>query len=333
MGQFALPPLRAMLAEHMHMKRLGVLVALIALLIGPAVAVAGPRSGGSFGGRSGFRFGGGTRSYSPAPQGYRGGGGSHFVFLPGLGWGWGGYGLGGGMGGLGTLMLLGVVGFGAVMVVRALRQARTGASRRWAYETDDDDGDNVSAYPDRAYVYKVQLGLGRSARGIQDRLARFAAEGDTSSAGGLAQLLQQTALELLRESDAVRYGSLEASGPMSLTNGETRMTAAALAERARFSVERVRGADGAVRRSDTAVAESAEVLEFVVVTVIVAARQRVVPLEKLADQEELKQLLGALGGVPPDALLGLEVIWTPADPQDSLTDTDLLTTYPELRSL
>ena len=44
-------------------------------------------------------------------------------------------------------------------------------------------------------------------------------------------------------------------------------------------------------------------------------------------------MLGELGGVSPDALLGLEVIWTPADPQDSLTSSDLLTGYADLRSL
>jgi uncharacterized membrane protein len=26
-------------------------------------------------------------------------------------------------------------------------------------------------------------------------------------------------------------------------------------------------------------------------------------------------------------------VWTPADPEDSFTETDLMTTYPELRSL
>jgi uncharacterized membrane protein len=26
-------------------------------------------------------------------------------------------------------------------------------------------------------------------------------------------------------------------------------------------------------------------------------------------------------------------VWTPADPDDSLTETDLMTTYPEMRSL
>jgi uncharacterized membrane protein len=271
------------------------------------------------------------RSYSTGRSGY--GGGSHFVFLPSFGWGWGGYGGGGGMGPFGTLMLLGLVGFGAVMIARALRRGTSGAQRGWSLGNTDDDYDDAGVLPDRAYVYKVQFGLGRSARGIQDRLARFAAEGDTSSSAGLAQLLQQTSLELMRERHSIRYGSVEATGPMSLTNGETKMNGAALAERSRFAVERVRGADGTVRKSDTAVAEGAEVLEYVMVTVIIAARQPVLDIKELTDQEQLRQVLGSLGGVPPNALLGLEVIWTPADPQDALTSNDLLTGYPDLRSL
>jgi uncharacterized membrane protein len=318
------------------MRKVALLVVMaFALTAGPVAALAGPRSGSSFGGRSGFRVGGGTsmpRSYSPGRSGY--GGGSHFIFLPSFGWGWGGYGGGGGMGPLGTLMLIGLVGVGAVMISRALRRGASGAQRQWSLgNTDDDDYDDARVLPDRAYVYKVQLGLGRSARGIQDRLARFAADGDTSSAAGLAQLLQQTSLELMRERDSIRYGSVEASGPMSLTNGETRMNGAALAERSRFAVERVRGAEGTVRKSDTPAAEAAEVLEYVVVTVIIAARQPVLDVKGLTDQEQLRQVLGALGGVPQNALLGLEVIWTPADSQDALTSNDLLTSYPELRSL
>src|SRR6267142_1669002 len=87
------------------------ILAALTLLVLPALAFAGPRSGGSFGGRLGFRSGGGystPRSYSS--PGY--GGGSHFFFAPGWGWGWGGYGMGGGgLGLLGTLMVVGVVGY------------------------------------------------------------------------------------------------------------------------------------------------------------------------------------------------------------------------------
>jgi uncharacterized membrane protein len=317
------------------MRRIALLlIGLLALIVVPTAAMALPRSGGSFGGRSGFRTAPRAsvpRGYSPGRGSY-GGGGSHFIFLPSFGWG-GGYGYGGGLGPLGTLMLLGVVGLGVVMVTRAIRR-NAGGGRRWGIAQNDyDDDDEVGVLPDRAYVYKVQLGLGRSARGIQDRLARFAAEGDTATASGLGQLLQQTSLELMREQASIRYGSLEASGPMSLTNGETKMNAAALAERSRFTVERVRGAEGAVRRSEAAVEEGAEVLEYVVVTVVIAARQPVIEVKSLTDQDQLRQVLAAMGAVPQDGLLGLEVIWTPADGQDSLTSGDLLTTYPDLRSL
>ncbi|HVV51778.1 MAG TPA: DUF1517 domain-containing protein, partial [Polyangia bacterium] len=196
---------------------------------------------------------------------------------------------------------------------------------------DDGYGGQVAALPGRAYLYRLQLALGRSARGIQDRLGEFAAQGDTATEAGLAALLQQTALELLREKDAIRYFGAEARGPLSLTNAETSMNALALAERGRFNVERIRGAGGQVTRSPAPAEQGKEALELVVVTLLAATRA---PLEKFgASADELEPLLTELGGVPPDALLGLEVIWTPADPDDSMTETDVMTTYPELRSV
>jgi uncharacterized membrane protein len=120
---------------------------------------------------------------------------------------------------------------------------------------------------------------------------------------------------------------------MSLTNAETKMNGLALAERSRFTVERVRGAEGKVRRAQTAATASAEVLEYLLVTVIVATRNPLPGLTKLSDREELEAVLRDLGGVAPEALLGLEVIWTPADPEDALTESDLLVTYPDLRGL
>jgi uncharacterized membrane protein len=264
-------------------------------------------------------YGGG---YSP---GY--GGGSHFFLFPG--WGWGGMGYGGGFGLMGSLFAVVIVGAAVMAIARAVRASRnaTGAAG-WG----DEDAGPV-AMPGRAYLYKLQLALGRSARGVQERLADFASQGDTASEAGLAALLQQTALELLRESDAVRYAAAEARGPMSLTNAETAMNGVALSERSRFQVERVRAAEGRASRSELPAEEGKEALELVVVTLVAATRT---PLEKfgaLGSEAELKALLAELGGVSPDGLLGLEVIWTPADPNDSMTETDVMTTYPELRSL
>jgi uncharacterized membrane protein len=327
------PPPVGKLRPIMKKRILAVVAAafLALFFVQGTAALAGPRSGGSFGGRPGFRVSPGGGGFSRpgysggynSGRGYYGGGGSHFFFFPSFGWG--GYGYGGGFG-FGSLMTIMVVGLGVVMVMRALR--RNQAGRAWS-----GDDDEVQQTADRAYVYKIQLGLGRSARELQNRLARFAAEGDTSSEAGLAALLQQTALELMRQKDSIRYASVDASGPMSFTNGETKMNSVALAERARFQVERVRVADGSVRRSEAAAATSDEALEYLVITLIVASRRPIVQTTEVSDPSALQGLLGELGGVPGDALLGLEVIWTPADPEDALTKDDLISTYPELRSL
>lgn len=306
--------------------------ALAGVLIAAGVAHAAPRSGGSFGGLRGFRTGSGglSRSLRAVPRvtsPARYGGGSSFVFLPTFGWG--GFGFGGGMGTMGSLLMVGIVALGAFMVIRSVRRASQGGTLAWG----SGEGDEVAASYDRAYVYKVQLGLGRSGRGVQGRLEEFASTGDTSTEEGLAELLRQTALELMREKDAVRYGLAEPGGPYSLTNGEAKLNGAAMAERSRFQIERVRGNDGKLRRSDVAATVGKEALELLVVTVLVATRQPISGVQELHDRAGLDTLLGELSSVAASNLLGLEVIWTPADPEDSLTETDLLTTYPEMRSL
>ena len=111
------------------------------------------------------------------------------------------------------------------------------------------------------------------------------------------------------------------------------MNGLALAERSRFQVERIRGAGGSVRRSEIAAEESKEALEYVVVTVVVATRTPNGDWKGITDRADLDVCLAQLGGIAVTGLLGLEVVWTPADPNDSMTDTDLMTTYPDLRSL
>jgi uncharacterized membrane protein len=316
------------------MMRMLRLLLLACLLNIPSVsdADAAPRSGSSFGGLSGFRSrpsSGASRSYSNS-RSYSHGGGSNFVFLPSFGWGFGGWGMGG-MGSLGSLILIGVVCLGAIMVVRSIRRASRNGGM--TYGSGTEEYDEAPTALGRSYVYKVQLGIGRSGRGIQKRLEEFASTGDTSTESGLAELLHQTALELLREKDSIRYSLVEPGGPYSLTNGEAKLNGAATAERSRYQLERLRGMDGKIRRSDAAATVGSEALEFLVITLLVATRQPLGRVTKVDDQQALEGVLSELGGVPSSNLLGLEVIWTPADPEDSLTETDLMITYPEMRSL
>jgi uncharacterized membrane protein len=319
-----------------------VLLALLAIVFLPMVAMAGPRSGGSFGGRSGFRssgggfssggyssggygsgygrtYGGGNTYYYGSPFGY-----SHWGWAP-WGWGWGG-----GIGMFGTLFVLAVAGVAVLSVMRAVRRA---AYRSSAWSDDDGYVQEVNTNTGRAYLYRLQLALGRSGRGVQQRLGEFAEKGDTSTETGLAALLQQTSLELLREKDAVRYVGADGRGPMGLTNAETTMNSLSLAERSRFQVERVRAAEGRVTASKAAAEEGKEALELVVVTLVAATRSPLGNFRAVTTLGELEALLSELGGLSPDDLLGLEVIWTPADANDSLTEMDVMTTYPDLRGI
>src|SRR6476620_6121952 len=274
-------------------RRLHWLIALLLALVVflPTLALAGPRSGGSFSGRSGFRsaprYSGSGQSHST----YGSGGGSHFFFMPGWGWG-GGYGYGGGMSLFGTLFVLVAVGIGASMVMRAVRRSRAagpgggGLSALFGGGSSSNDDDSL-VLQGRAYLYKLQLALGRSARGIQDRLAVFAAQGDTSSEEGLAAMLQQTSLEILRQKDSIRYASADGRGPMTLTNAETAMNGVSMAERSRFQLERVRVADGRAARSDAPAEEGKEALEMVVVTLVVATRTALERFRPVSTADEL----------------------------------------------
>ena len=130
------------------------------------------------------------RSYSSPGSGYGYGGGSHFFFLPG--WGWRR---------LWLRRRLGALSCSRSSATRCSQSpapcgapARAAAAR-WTVGGYA-DGDEAQVAPGRAYVYKLQVGLGRSARGVQQRLEQFATNGDTESEAGLAALLQQSALEL-----------------------------------------------------------------------------------------------------------------------------------------
>ena len=88
-----------------------------------------------------------------------------------------------------------------------------------------------------------------------------------------------------------------------------------------------------MNKSAAAAEEGREALELVVVTVVVATRSPLGSFKTVSSPAELEALLSELGAISPNGLLGLEVVWTPADPNDSMTETDVMTTYPDLRGL
>lgn len=304
-------------------------LALPALVLGllvlapePSSAASGGRIGGgsfrsspsiprSYGGGGSYRggYGGGYRG------GYRGGGMGLPFIIPFFGFGGGGL--------FGFLVLMAVVG----LIANAFRGGFSG-------NTLPGGGDvRPIARPDGPVsIAQVQVGLLASARQLQQDLRGLAATGDTSSSGGLQMVLQETTLAMLRHPDLWVYANAEV-GQVPFVSAESTFNRLSMAERSKLSREITTNVSGRVTSAATAVSgDSDAASDFIVVTVLVATRQRLA-LKGASTADQLRASLQVLGGVSSTDLLALEVIWQPDGSGDVLSTEELLTAYPELQHL
>ncbi|MBD2103285.1 DUF1517 domain-containing protein [Leptolyngbya sp. FACHB-261] len=305
---------------------------LVALMVlGNADGALAARSGGRAGGRS---FGAPRRSMPPSGQTYRGPSGGYYPggggYYPGGGFGFPFlfpvFGIGGGFGGLFTLLIFfSIAGF----LARSFRSATSGG----------EGGDDYTGYPsNKVQVNKVQVGLLANARGLQAELNDLARRADTSSPAGYTRLLQETTLALLRHPDYWAYAGSD-NKTIALAAAEGQFNQLALSERSKFNRETLSNVDNLLTQAPARAALTGDQAdlsegpgEFIVVTLLTAVEGdfRLPPVRSAAD---LQQALQALGSVSSDRLLAVEVLWTPQAEDDTLTADQMLTSYSQLVSV
>ncbi len=299
---------------------------VLALALGHADSALAARSGGRIGGGS---FRAPSRTYAPptrsVPGGYGGGygggyypgGGFGFPFiLPFIG--------GGGFGGLfSVLIFLSIAGF----LVQSFRRAS--------------DGGEVGSSNPSVSIAKVQVGLLAEARNLQSDLDRIAEKANTNTNEGLAQVLQETTLAMLRHPEYWVYGADE-SQQARLEAAEAQFNRLALSERSKFTAETLSNVNNQLKQGSTdssalavaekggALAESQDPGEYIVVTLI-AATQGKLELPPINGSEDLRKALSLLGGISSDRLLALEILWSPQAEGDVLTRDDVIAEYPNLK--
>ncbi|MFM7220894.1 MAG: DUF1517 domain-containing protein [Nodosilinea sp.] len=296
-------------------------VALVLLIcFGQADGAWAARGGGRMGG-GGFRAP--SRPTAPAPRNYSPGGG----YYPGGGFGvpflLPFFGFGGGFGGLFTLMIFIAI---ANFLVRSFREAGAGDG----YSTPGDSPNPPVA------VAKLQVGLLAQARPLQDDLNRIALSADTGSNQGLARLLQETTLALLRHPDYWVYGASE-DKQTRLLAAEQEFNRFTLATRSRFSGETLSNVNRQLSQAEPSVALAAQGEfdtpgEYIVATVVVAVQGRL-DLPDIRSSADLRQALGQIGAVSSDQLLAVEVLWTPQRSGETLSADEMIAEYPELKLL
>lgn len=313
------------------LSRILLLVGLVALLTLSSVAPAlAARSGGRIGGSGGFRSAP-SRSYRQAPTRYPGGG------YPGGGYGYPGggfgfpflipfFGVGGGFGGLFTILIFVAI---ANFLVQSVRRR------------GDDSGLSLGSGNDYVNppvsLTRLQVGLLAQARGLQTDLDKIAQTANTGSTEGLDLVLQETVLALLRHPEYWAYASSETQQTR-LEAAEEKFNRLALAERSKLQAETLSNVNQQLRAPQKPLpgAQGGQITtteapgEYIIVTVLVAAQGNL-KVPEVNSSENLHQALNQLGAVSSEQLLALEVLWEPQAEGDTLTSEELVSEYPGLK--
>jgi uncharacterized membrane protein len=295
------------------------IVSLVAIAVfGNAHEAHALRGAGRTGGSSFSRPSAPSRSVSPSYSGgsntYYGGGGGGFFFLPMF--------FGGGSSLFGLIML--------VIVASVILQAFRGNSG---------DGTGITSNNSKVTVAKVQVGLLASARSLQQSLTRLALESDTSSPEGLATVARETAIALMRHPEYWVYVS-SASENTKFALAEQKFNGLVMSERSKLNDEVLSNVGGRVLQGKAAAAtlpDSTNPLgfeipsEYIVVTMLIAvAGETLSKLPPLRSAENLQSALSAIGSIPTDDLLAIEVLWEPQSDDYTLTSDEVLAVYPDL---
>jgi uncharacterized membrane protein len=311
---------------------LAVLAAVwIALIAVPAVAQG---TGGSFGGGN-FGGGGGGGDFGGGGGGFSGGGysgSSDYGGSPGSYSGGGGGGSLACCGGIPFFLIIFVISIAFRFFMRG--GARLASGNVGGTYTPPSHGARAWGQVD---ISAVQIGIDwRARRELQATLERMAQSGQTSSQGGLANLLRETVLNLQRHETSWLYAAVANYHPMSAAMAEGIFRQLGVDARSRFRQETVRNVDG--QKMEHAAPEMRARAEegegVVVITLIVAAKREIMDVLDVNNAQRIKALLNDLVGVAnPQTLVAMEVIWSPSAENDRLSTAELETLYQHLKKI
>ncbi|XP_040960532.1 uncharacterized protein [Gossypium hirsutum] len=314
--------------------------------------VALAASGGRMGGRSFSSSSSSSRSYSvPRNGGSRFSSYSAPYYAPAP-FGGGGFYMGPAVGvgvGAGSSFFLILVGFAAFVLVSGFLSDRSESS--------------VLTASERTSVMKLQVGLLGMGRSLQRDLNRIAEVADTSTSEGLSFVLTETTLALLRHPDycisgyssaadlgkvigsvemcvglyllkgnSPLYEQVDSNVKRSIDDGEKRFNQLSIEERGKFDEETLVNVNNIKRQSTSSQKASGFSNEYIVITILVAA-EGMHKLPPINGSGDLKEALQKLASIPSSKILAVEVLWTPQNENDTLSERELLEDYPLLRPL
>lgn len=181
-------------------------------------------------------------------------------------------------------------------------------------------------------ITRLQVAMLASARHVQRSLNQIAEETDLGTPEGLTLGLRETVVTLLRSPETWTHAIASSKTVKTKQEAKQRFESLSVEERSKFDVESLSNVGGRVKRREI-VEREADTADYIVVTLLVGTAHDSPIIDPVMSSEELRLALKRLGSITPDYLMVYEVLWSPQDESDSLTDEELLLNYPKMFQL
>ncbi|MBZ8178947.1 DUF1517 domain-containing protein [Oscillatoria salina] len=181
-------------------------------------------------------------------------------------------------------------------------------------------------------ISKLQIALLATATGVQTELSLLSLNADTETETGLVELLQESALVLLRNSDRWSHVS-SSSESINIENAESAFNKISLSERSKFSHESLVNVSGRISSRTTTNSNNVDLGSCLVVTLLAGTADDKPLFGEIRSVDELKEALEKLASVRSDYLMKFELLWTPQAEGESLTYDEMLSEYAAMYQL
>ncbi|MBW4578017.1 MAG: DUF1517 domain-containing protein [Tildeniella nuda ZEHNDER 1965/U140] len=178
-------------------------------------------------------------------------------------------------------------------------------------------------------VSRLQVALRSRAKRLQTQFSDIALRANTATPEGLFELLQETASVLLENADFWTHVLAGSQTVDSREEGEALFNQFSLQERAKFSAETLVNVNGVVSQQ-LPTPQPGNHPAYIVVTLLLGTANDSPLFNEIYSTSLLRDVLEDITLLRSRFLLAFELLWTPQDPADSLTEADLAANYADL---
>lgn len=192
-----------------------------------------------------------------------------------------------------------------------------------------EDVDSPELTNDIVTVSRLQIALRSRAKRLQAKFSDIALRANTATAEGLFELLQETANILLENADFWTHVVARSQTVDSREEAEASFNQFSMQERRKFSAETLTNVNGVVSQQSSDLPHG-ENPAYIVVTLLLGTADDDPLFNEIYSTSLLRDVLENIMVLRPRVLLVFELLWTPQDPADSLTEADLTSDYADL---